>query len=611
MERSSFEANRQLRYNLVFSAFLLGAACLAAHLFFLQFHGPTRRYYEAKVEERWHSYAEPEGRRGDIYYRDGTLIAGTRKVARVLIEPGMINALEDVSLTLSQHLGVPAEDIREKINKCKVRSMELAKGVDLGTSLAIDRAQLRGVFTRYYYERTYPHGAYCAGPTVGYAGAQDFQRLGLEKSCDAILTGRKGKIVFRKDANRKRLPGSVLDARSKEDGTPVYTTLHPSIQTICEDELRHAAEENGSDWGCIVVMNPDNGEVLGASTYPTFDPNEYVAGRLGDERNILVHNAVEPGSTVKPLLAAYALDQGWINATQRWVCNRILSIDGYRVREAELSHVIGDAGGAKLDKILINSSNIGMAQIAMELGQDRVLQAYESLGFFARTGVELPSESRGLKPCRWQKKGEKWPRITLATTGFGQGMSVTPLQLAAAYCTLANGGYRVQPTLVLHSSDGAETPEDNEITMPEGEILMAGFGDKPRLELKAPEDLTPGPGGRVRVLRKETCDQVTQWLEQVVIDGTGKQARLQRFRAAGKTGTGQIPSPRGGYQAGAYLSSFAGYFPVEDPRYMVLVMFYHPRGAYYGGVVAAPVFKKVGDRISYVDVLAPAARAEL
>ena len=178
------------------------------------------------------------------------------------------------------------------------------------------------------------------------------------------------------------MPGSELESNSKEDGKDLLTTLHPGIQTVCEDELRRAQESNHAQWGCILVMEPSSGEVLGAATYPSFDPNEYVKGRIGRESNLLVHTPVEPGSTIKPLLAAYALDQDWISPQQHYVCNRLLSVGKYRIKEAELSHVLGGNGGVTIDRILIESSNIGMAKVALDLGQERVMQAYEALGFF-------------------------------------------------------------------------------------------------------------------------------------------------------------------------------------------------------------------------------------
>jgi cell division protein FtsI/penicillin-binding protein 2 len=337
---------------------------------------------------------------------------------------------------------------------------------------------------------------------------------------------------------------------------------------------------------------------------------------------VLVHSSLEPGSTIKPLLAAYALDRGWLNEAKRYVCNRYLTVDGYTIREAEASHLVGDSNGVGIEKIIAKSSNIGMAQIAMELGQHRVMEAYESLGFFERSGIELPAEEKGIRPFYYEQKRSRkelrWPRITLANTGFGQGMCVTPVQLASAYCVIANGGYLVQPTLLreIGAREGEpETPEQNgeeAAPAPQDQPGDAGSAEvmigsaKPRAEsmlaaYHSPEDAELSYDPRPRVLSEHTCSTVTAWLQSAVEDGTGKRAKLSRFKAAGKTGTAQIAG-NGGYQKGAYMASFAGFFPVEQPRYVILVLVINPKtGKYYGGDVAAPVFKSVGDRISFLD----------
>jgi cell division protein FtsI/penicillin-binding protein 2 len=596
-----------VRTNLVFSAFLLGAACLAAHLFFLQFNPQISTYYVQRVEERWHSYKTPQARRGKILFRDGSLIAGNEKAARVIVEPELVaeqpEYLDQACYTLAANLNLLPEEIREKITNCKGRGLVLAEGVPVDTALKIDRQSLRGVFTRYYYERVYPYGVHSAAATVGYAGKEPFQRLGLESTFDEQLTGKDGLVVYRKDADRKHLPGSDITEEPCIDGEDITTTLHPAIQLVCEDELRNALAKNQSKWGCVLVLDPDSGEVLGAATAPTFDPNEYVKGNLGPETNYLVHSVFEPGSTVKPLVAAYGIDQGWLSADKRYVCNQTRQINGYRIREAEASHGVGGSDGVPISQIIVKSSNIGMAQVALEMGQQHIMQCFTAFGFFNRTGVELPNESAGLEPFHYaQRKSKrelKWPAITLANTGFGQGLSVTPMQLAAAYCVIANGGYRVQPTLILdHETQNQPDADPEQLQLPGGEMLLTEFvGDDP-LAQTADEE-----AGRVRVLSREACQQAQAWLAEVVADGTGTKAQLERYPAAGKTGTAQIYSEHGGYRKGVYNALFAGFFPVDQPRYVILVIFSEPQGGYYGGEVAAPVFKAIGDRISYIDEL--------
>ncbi len=245
-----------------------------------------------------------------------------------------------------------------------------------------------------------------------------------------------------------------------------------------------------------------------------------------------------------------------------------------------------------------------MAQVALELGQQKIMQCFTAYGFFSRTGIELPSESAGLEPYHYEQRRNKkqldWPRITLANTGFGQGLSVTPIQLASAYCVIANGGYRVNPTLILDEETQVDqVPLDEEVELPGGEVLLTDFSQG----APAIQPVLDETSGRVRVLSAETSARVAAWLAEVVAHGTGTKAQLERYPAAGKTGTAQIYSVNGGYRQGAYNAIFAGFFPVDQPRYVVLVIFSEPRGLYYGGDVAAPVFKAIGDRISYIDEL--------
>jgi cell division protein FtsI/penicillin-binding protein 2 len=394
------------------------------------------------------------------------------------------------------------------------------------------------------------------------------------------------------------------------------------VQAICEDELRSAVEQNKSEWACILVMQPDSGEVLGAATYPYYDPNRYAAGirETGDpELNVLVQKVYEPGSTAKPLLAAYAYDQGWIDGQQKIVCNRLLTIGQYTIREAELDHVLGGNDGVTIDQIISHSSNIGMARLAVMLGQDKVTQAYSAMGFWQKTGVELPGELKGLRPnggCKDKSGGfTAWPKVSLANTGFGQGLATTPLQIASAYCAIANGGYLVKPRTVLElrdegSASGAaedggsgllaeqkENSKDNS-----GAPVLLGDGEElvkaPATAAKAAQTLerliaagtanaaesnsmsggwgNDGIHGNdsvapQRVLSAETCREASRWLVDAVEHGTGEKAKLERYSTAGKTGTAQIPAPGGGYLTGAYVASFVGYFPAEDPRYLVLV----------------------------------------
>jgi len=622
-ERAAY-LGQVVRASVVFSAFLLGAAILAAHLFSLQFNEETRSFYTAIVDRHWHSYEFPKGKRGEIYFRDGLLLAGNRKVAEVVVDPGRVSQIDRVSSELGALLHQRPESLQQRIEAFTGHGLVVARALPVSLALDIDRQHLGGVYTRYYYERFYPQGDRGAAVTVGFVGPQPVHRGGLECWFDKVLAGTDGKVVYRKDASRKRLPGSVLECRPKSDGESLTTTLDQAVQVICEDEVRRAVSRTQAKWGCILVMDPKTGGVLGAATSPTFDPNEYVQGRIGQESNPLTQLVFEPGSTVKPLVAAYALERGWLDPTECFVCNRELTIDGKPLREAEAGHFVGGNDGVPIRDIIVRSSNVGMARVALSLGQDRVFDCYRAMGFFEKTGIELPAESKGRHPCQDEERRVNgrvsWPRRTVACSGFGQGLSVTPLQLTRAFCVIANGGYLVRPTLVLDQAEAhAQQMRPQTQCLPAGEKVMDADRGAPGgaasllagQVARAAEEPEGVPAHQMttkdllgeRVLSEKTCEQVRRWLADVVQDshGTGKGARLERCTAAGKTGTAQVPSPYGGYLAGTYTASFCGFFPAEAPQMVVLVVLGRPKGQYYGGQVAAPVFKAVCDRISYLD----------
>ncbi|MCB1221214.1 MAG: penicillin-binding protein 2 [Planctomycetales bacterium] len=610
-------------YNRIFfSAFLLGAAYLAAHIYFLQNDPQVTAYYSKAVHSRWEGTENPEGRRGDILYRDGSVLATTRRLTRVVLDMKLIReggdeAIDGIVRMLSEYNGGNDLEIRRRMLASDSRGLEILRGLPAASAREIDDRSFRGVTTLYYLERYYPCSDNGAPATVGFYSSSREHQLGLEAAWHNELRGIPGRREFMRDGSQNRLPGSMQTVAEEVPGRSLRTTLDPAIQLICEEELAAGMEQHNPDWGVAIVMEPHTGQVLAMSSAPDFDPNNFVAGKLFDEQgnlidqqNPAVHFLVEPGSTAKPLLAAYAVDRGWISDSQRFICNQKINIGRYWITEAEATHYIGDSSGVPVADIIRESSNVGMARIAMKLGQEQVLEAYRSYGLFSRTGVELPMESSGRRPNSWQDEEIKWPTVSLANSGFGQGFSMTPLQLAAAYCVIANGGYEVHPTLKLELED---TAVDGETGM-----LLVDNGNERVFDLDS---------GQRRVLSEQGCRRAQEWLRNVVVEGTGKKAIPERymkslaskrdlksgnprFLPAGKTGTGQIAGKDGkGYEEHAYLASFAGYFPVKDPQYVIVVMYSHPRrGVYYGGSVAAPVFSRITDRISY---LAFGERAEV
>lgn len=624
MNEHRWQTLQRVYNRIFFSAFLLWAAFLAAHIYFLQNDSTTTDYYRQAVQNRWEGREEPEGRRGDILFRDGSVLATTRKLTRVVLDMQQIReggqqAMESVVSMLVEYTDDDEMQLRRRMLASHSRGLEILRNLPAAAASQIDARDFRGVTTLYYFERYYPYAANGAPATIGFFSSKREHQLGLEASWHGELRGQTGEREFMRDGSQNRMPGSLQTLSQEIPGRSLTTTLDPAIQLICEEELEKGMLQHSPDYGVAIVMDPYSGEVLAMSSAPDFDPNDFVAGSFYDESgelfsqlNPAVNFLVEPGSTAKPLLAAYAVDQGWITDTQKFLCNQKIHIGRYWITEAEAGHYIGSGDGVEIAEIIRASSNVGMARVAMKLGDENVLEAYRAFGLFKPTGIELPLEATGRRPNSWESEEHEWPQICLANSGFGQGFSMTPLQLASAYCVIANGGYEVRPTLKLRLGDGEE-----EQTTESGMTLVDA-----KLEREYNLD-----SGQRRVLSEQGCRRAQTWLSNVVVKGTGKQAQPERyikslkdkrdlssgnprFLPAGKTGTGQIASKNGrGYEEHAYLASFAGYFPAKDPQYVIVVMYAHPRsGVIYGGSVAAPVFAGIADRISY---LAFGERAEV
>jgi cell division protein FtsI/penicillin-binding protein 2 len=624
MNEHRWQTLQRVYNRIFFSAFLLWAAFLAAHIYFLQNDSGTTDYYRQAVQNRWEGREEPEGRRGDILFRDGSVLATTRKLTRVVLDMQQIReggqqSMEAVVSLLSEYNNGNDMDLRRRMLASRSRGLEILRDLPAAAAAQIDERNFRGVTTLYYLERYYPYAANGAPATVGFFSSKREHQLGLEASWHGELLGRTGEREFMRDGSQNRMPGTLQTLSEEIPGRTLTTTLDPAIQLICEEELEKGMLQHAPDYGVAIVMDPHNGEVLAMSSAPDFDPNDFVAGRFYDEHDELlsqlnpaVNFLVEPGSTAKPLLAAYAVDRGWISDSQKFLCNQKIHIGRYWITEAEASHYIGNGDGVDIAEIIRASSNVGMARVAMKVGDGHVLEAYRAFGLFRPSGIELPLEAAGCRPNSWEAEENEWPQICLANAGFGQGFSMTPLQLASAYCVIANGGFEIKPTLKLSLGD-----EEDEAKAESGMTLVDA-----RLDRVYNLD-----SGQRRVLSEQGCKRAQTWLANVVVNGTGKQAQPERYRKslkdqrdlssgnhrflpAGKTGTGQIASKNGrGYEEHAYLASFAGYFPAKDPRYVIVVMYAHPRnGAIYGGSVAAPVFAGIADRISY---LAFGERAEV
>jgi stage V sporulation protein D (sporulation-specific penicillin-binding protein) len=357
--------------------------------------------------------------------------------------------------------------------------------------------------------------------------------------------------------------------RAPTDGTDVVLTIDQVLQHIAERELDRAVAETRAKWGAVLIMDPPSGEMLAIAVAPRFDPNAYTRVRPEEWTNRAISTVLEPGSTFKIVLAAAALEAGAVDEHEVFTSNGVLRVGGHTIREAH-GRVFPTQ---TLADIIRNSSNVGAAMVATRLGRDRFYDTIKRFGFGAPTGIDLPGEAAGLvpPPAQWLGPG-------LQTIGFGQGISGTPLQILAAGAAIANDGTLVRPRVLRAVRD----QEGRSVAVPGAEPVR-------------------------QTVSAAVARKVLTFMEGVVADGTGTGARIDGYRIAGKTGTAQKPSPRGGYMSDAFVASFLGIVPVDHPRLAILVLLDAPQGVYYGGAVAAPVFRTVASQALWYLRIPPAA----
>ncbi|MBM3469528.1 MAG: penicillin-binding protein 2 [Armatimonadetes bacterium] len=422
-------------------------------------------------------------------------------------------------------------------------------------------------------KRSYPNGT-LASHVIGFAGVDNQGLEGAELAFEETLRGRPGSARIERDAMGRPRFDTRAVVREPAPGADVMLTIDQVIQHIAERELDRAAASTGATSGTVLVMDPRSGELLAMAAHPRYDPN--AVGRA--ENPLLANRAIsavyEPGSTFKIILAAAAMEADAVTAHEVFTSTGELRVAG--------GYVIREARGRKfprqtLGDIIRQSSNVGAAMVAMRLGKERYHEAIRRFGFGAPTGIDLPGELAGLVPPPTQ-----WLGPGLETIGFGQGISVTPLQLLVAASALGNEGRLVRPHVLRAVRD------------PEGRVI----------KVAAPE-----PGRQATT--PEVARAVVAMMEDVVNKGTGTLARVEGYRIAGKTGTAQKPAPGGGYMPDAVLASFVGLVPADNPRLAVLVILDGVKGEQYGGTVAAPVFQAIATQVLWHMRLPPSEPAAL
>lgn len=513
------------------------------------------------------------GRRGSIFDRNGRLLAISRKVNSVYAVPGEIVDRDATAKALAGALGMDAEEIRNKL-EVEVEAPQrhfvwIKRKITREQSDAVSALNLQGVGFRQEYKRSYPLGKR-ACHVLGFTNIDEVGMEGVEAVYDKLLRGRSASYRVLRDAFGVRItpPNEFPIPNSAADGLHIYLTLDVVIQQILEEELDALCVKWRPAAVTGIVLDPYSGDILALANRPDFDPNDPGAYSCDAHRNRAVIDPFEPGSTFKPFPLALVLQEGIVSLEDCVNCeNGVFRYRGRTLRDARPHGVL------TVEEVLTKSSNIGMAKLGLLVVEGRghsvLRDNFVRFGFGARTdsglvpaGVESPGKITPLSA---------WSYYTTMSVSMGHEISVTALQLLKAYGALANGGFLVQPRIVLMVSERA-------------------------VESAAHIRATAAPRVIRRVLDQRIVEKLRGALCNVVARGTGTKAALASYEVAGKTGTAQKLLPDGRYASDKHLATFVGFAPADRPRVAVLIVVDEPKGAYYGGTVAAPSVGKVIER---------------
>jgi cell division protein FtsI (penicillin-binding protein 3) len=504
---------------------------------------------------QWRHSVEIRPRRGAIMDRNGQTLAASADAPSIAASPAALRELSRKEMArLARSLALDSSFLERKAQRPS-KFVWLKRRVSPGEAKAVRALELEGVGV-FEEARRYYTSKGLAAPLVGFVGDDGEGLEGIELAFDEALQGGSARVPSLRDARGRAVLDEAPAPEAALAGARVELSIDVGLQLAAEQALSHAVSQAHAAAGMLVAMDPSTGEVLALAQAPTFNPNLPRQG--GVMRNKAVLDTFEPGSTFKMFTISGALDAGVLRPDDVIDCEKgAYRIGGHRIHDHKA------LGLASPDRIVITSSNIGAAKIAARLGRDRLQKTLLGFGFGERSGTGLPGEPRGSVPY---PKAE----VSLATMSFGQGVSATPLQITTAVAAIANGGMLMKPLLVRRVVDPGT-----------GAVLSQG---------------EPSPVRRA--VTRESAALLTRWLEGVVADpdGTGKRARLEGWRVAGKTGTAQKADPiTRRYSVDKRFSSFVGFAPAEAPRIAIGVFIDEPKGDVYGGEIAAPVFREVAD----------------
>ncbi len=564
MKRKGKDKGSYLRFRIffIFGFFILFFIIIFLRAFQLQVLDSKRLTRMAARQHR--KIVNIQSRRGEIYDRNLKELAVSIEVDSVYAQPPKIDSPRATARALAPILSMEAGELERKL-KSESNFVWLKRQIDLKENQRKTVEDLDGIGIIKESRRYYPNRQ-LASNLIGFTGLDSKGLEGVELVYDSMLRGLSKKFIGDKDAAGNLLLYEDLDKTAPVQGMVVELTIDKTIQYVTEKALNKEVEESNAKGGVALVMDPGTGEILAMASAPTFDPNDFTGFTAGQWRNRAITDAFEPGSVFKLFLISAALEENVISPKDAFFCEN----GSYRVADRTF-HDVSKNGWLTVPQILKFSSNIGAAKIGEKLGRVQLYRYLKAYGFGKKTGVDLPGEAAGsLRPYN------TWSNVTLETVSFGQGVSVTALQLVNALSAVANGGFLMKPYVVkaVRDHNGNIVKEFNPVVTR-------------------------------RVISEGTAKKMAEMLVGVTqAGGTGTKAALDGFEVAGKTGTAQKANLNSkGYAEGAFTSSFFGFVPAKNPRLAIIVVIDEPRKAYHGGTAAAPVFKEIAEQsFSYMDI---------
>ncbi|MBI4707001.1 MAG: penicillin-binding protein [Candidatus Omnitrophica bacterium] len=550
------------RCEAVFLFFLIFLLFCIARLFYVQFF---RFNYLAEIARKQHNlFVELEPRRGTIFDSNLKPQAVNIPVDSLYASPNSIKEKdkEFVIGKLSSILSVNSSYLRQRLSR-KKSFIWLARKITPEQSEAIKQLKIKGLGFIKESKRSYPN-SYLASHILGFAGVDNTGLEGMELYLDKYLKGEQGWGIYLRDARQNKLDLWQQMVLPK-DGYDVVLTIDEVIQYIAERELDKAFKTHNAKGACIVVMDPHTGAILALANRPTYDLNNHADVNKDITRNRALCDMFEPGSVFKVVTASAAIEEKKVKEEDRFFCEN----GEYRVA----NHILHDhepKGWLSFREVIEESSNIGTVKVAQILGPEVVYRYMKLFGFGSKTGIDMLGEINGVA-----KPPKQWSKVSISAIPIGQEVGVTAIQLAAAYSVFANGGQLMRPYII------------QEIRDKQGEVIKRN-----------------SPVMTNKTLSLDTASRIRKILTGVVEEGTGRLAKIEGLSAAGKTGTAQKLEPNGTYSHSKFVGSFIGFAPAEEPLVTIVVMVDEPHPNYYGGVVAAPVFKSVAhDAVKYLKTM--------